>query len=253
MPGTRCPMSDVRCPIPMSAVRCASLGASILSVTLTEMGRALLAMAIAGGLLPLAAMRQALSAQPSETSIRATCGGCHAMPPADVLPKAAWPAEVVRMHYIRENRLPPLGRNAPQPQLPPDLQAAAAWYVANAPERLATPDPWPAPTESPLRFDKRAMTMPEISGTPAVSNVKLVDLDGDGKLDVLGTEMRQGVVFSGHPDRAGTLTSIASIPHPSHVAIADVDKDGVPDLLIGDLGTFYPEDHNKGAFIWLRG
>jgi VCBS repeat protein len=215
------------------------------------MGRTLVAvMAIAGGLLPLAAMRQSM---PDQTQLRVTCGTCHALPPADVLPKSAWPAEVVRMYYIRENRLPPLGRNAPQPQLPPDLQAATAWYVANAPAHLAAPDPWPATTESPLRFEKRAMTLPDISGTPAVSNVKLVDLDGDGKLDILGTEMRQGVVFTGHPDRAGELASIASIPHPSHVAVADVDKDGVPDLLVGDLGTFYPEDHNKGAVIWLRG
>ena len=215
------------------------------------MGRALpIVIALFCGALPLAMARQTGPDTPPQTA----CGVCHALPPADVLPKSAWPAEVARMYYIRENRLPPLGRNAPQPDLPADLQQALAYYMAHAPEKLAAPEPWPDPSESPLTFTRQSMTLPEISGTPAVSNVRLVDLDGDKKLDLLGTEMRQGVVFSGHPDHpAGNLTLVANIPHPAHVTLADVDKDGTMDLLVGDLGTFYPEDHNKGAVIWLRG
>ena len=98
------------------------------------------------------------------------------------------------------------------------------------------------------------MTMPGMPGTPAVSHVRLVDLDGDKKLDLLGTDMRQGVVFGADLAReAAALRTIASIPHPSHVTPADVDKDGVLDLLVSDLGTFFPDDHDKGAAIWLRG
>jgi hypothetical protein len=216
------------------------------------MGRALSIVIVAlCGALPLALTRQAPADQAPPLT---TCGGCHALPPADVLPQSAWPAEVARMFYIRENRLPPIGRNAPAPELPPDMRQALAYYLAHAPEKLAVPEPWPDVSESPLTFTRRSLTLPDISGTPAVSNIRLADIDGDGKLDVIGTEMRQGVVFSGHPDRAGSgLTTIASIPHPSHVALADLDKDGVLDLLVSDLGTFFPEDHNKGAVIWMRG
>ena len=205
-------------------------------------------------IVPVASAPKSQTAGPEDAAARAACGVCHALPPADVLPRAAWPGEVLRMMYIRENRLPPLGRNAPQPPLPPDLQQALAYYMARAPEHLAAPDPWPAPSESPIHFTHRSMTMPDMPGTPAVSNVRLVDLDGDKTLDLLGTDMRQGVVFTGHPDKPGArLTNIASIPHPSHVSLADVDKDGVKDLLVSDLGTFYPDDHDKGAVIWLRG
>ena len=49
------------------------------------------------------------------------------------------------------------------------------------------------------------------------------------------------------------LTTITSLGYPSHVTLADVDKDGIQDLLIADLGTFDPEDHHKGAVVWLRG
>ena len=33
----------------------------------------------------------------------------------------------------------------------------------------------------------------------------------------------------------------------------DLDKDGLQDLLIADLGEFFPGDHHKGAVIWMRG
>jgi hypothetical protein len=216
------------------------------------MGRAVLILTAAlCGAIPLSLVNQAPS---EETQARAVCGTCHALPPPDVLPKGAWPAEFVRMMYIRENRLPPAGRGVPQVELPPDMQAMLPYFTSRAPERLAAPEPWPAPSESPLQFTRRSLTMPDMPGTPAVANIHLADLDGDRKLDVLGADMRQGVVFSGHPDRAGsTLTTIASLPHPSHVALADVDKDGVMDLLVSDLGTFFPEDHAKGAVVWLRG
>ncbi len=208
-------------------------------------------MAALCGAIPVSLARQA---PVGDAQVRGVCGACHAMPPADVLPKSAWPDEFARMLYIRENRLPPVGRSAPRPELPPEMKQALAWYLANAPERLAAAEPWPDPKESPLQFTRRSMTLPDIAGTPAVSNIRLVDLSGRGRLDVLCTEMRQGVVFSGHPDKPeSALAAIASIPHPAHVALADVDKDGVQDLLVADLGTFFPEDHNKGAVIWLRG
>ena len=96
--------------------------------------------------------------------------------------------------------------------------------------------------------------MAEMPGTPAVSSLRLIDFDGDKKLDVLGADMRQGIIFTGQPTNAGaTLSIVASIPHPAHVTMTDVDRDGFQDLLVGDLGEFFPGDHDKGAAIWLQG
>ena len=47
--------------------------------------------------------------QEDEKLARATCGGCHAFPPPDILPRDLWRDEFVRMMFIRENRLPPIG------------------------------------------------------------------------------------------------------------------------------------------------
>ena len=194
--------------------------------------------------------------QGNEQQARATCSGCHLFPPPDILPRRAWRDEFVRMMYFRENRLPPTvaaSRYNNTIQLPPDMEQALAFFTSRAPDRLPSPEPWPQPTESPLQFSRSHLSVPDMPATPAVSNVQLADLDGDKRLDVVGADMRQGLVFSGHPGKGGTLSPIASIPHPSHVTVTDVDRDGRQDLLVGDLGEFFPADHDKGAVIWLRG
>jgi hypothetical protein len=35
--------------------------------------------------------------------------------------------------------------------------------------------------------------------------------------------------------------------------MSDVDRDGTEDLLVGDMGDFFPADHARGAVIWMRG
>jgi hypothetical protein len=192
-----------------------------------------------------------------ERQARATCGSCHAYPPPDILPRACWRDEFVRMMFIREGRTPPIGPPGVvnrSVQLPADMEQVLPFYVSHAPERLPPPEAWPQPGTAPLSFTRRAMNMTAMTGAAAVSHVRLVDLDGDGQLDVLGTDMRQGLVFSGNPGAAGgALTEIASIPHPAHVTLADVDRDGVQDLLVAEMGEFFPADHAKGAAIWMRG
>jgi len=208
---------------------------------------------------PEASTRQAQTTagmSDDEKLARETCSVCHSFASPEILPKSSWRAEIVRMTFIREGRVPPIGdpavvyRNV---QLPPDMEQVLQYMVKNAPDHLAAPERWPDPSESPVKFTEYGLSMPEMPNDPAVSNVELVDFDGDGRLDVLATEMREGVLFTGHPQkRDSTLSSIASIPHPAHVAFTDVDGDGRKDLLIGDLGQFFPADHHDGAVIWMR-
>ena len=115
-----------------------------------------------------------------------------------------------------------------------DFQQALEYYLARAPEHLAAPERWPDPAESPVQFERRTMSMPDMPGTPAVSNVRIVDSealgDGGNGPELIGTDMRQGVVFRGRFDGNGALSTVASIPHPAHVTVADVrylDSDGM--------------------------
>lgn len=194
--------------------------------------------------------------QSAEQQVRVTCGGCHAFPPPDILPRSAWRDAFVRMHFLREQRLPPIGPpgTLSRVQLPPDMEAALPYFLSRAPERLPPPESWPDPAASPVTFTRHTMAMPKMPDTPGVAHVRLVDIDGDKRLDLIGADMRQGLIFTGRPEKAGNpLSVVASILHPSHVTYTDVDKDGIGDLLVADLGTFFPEDHDKGSVIWLRG
>jgi hypothetical protein len=179
------------------------------------------------------------SSSTPEQQARAACTGCHAFPPPDILPKSAWRDEVVEMLFIREKRMPPRGPNADAivrgVVLPADMQQALAFYTAAAPERLPAPDAWPPPDESPVKFERTTLSIPEMPG-------------------ILGTDMRHGVVFAARStERRRDPSIVASIPYPSHVTRTDVDRDGIADLLIADLGDFFPADHKKGAVIWMRG
>jgi len=231
----------------------ASLAAAVVGATLVSIGGS--TPPPAGG--SPSQTPGAVTPQSDEQLARVTCGGCHVFPPPEILPRDQWRNEFVRMMFIRENRLPPIG--PPDTvyraiQLPKDMEAVLPFYTSRAPEHLPAPEPWPAVSLSPIQFSRYGLSMPDMPGTPAVSHLRLVDFDGDARLDLLGTDMRQGLVFTGQPAREGSaLTIVASIPHPAHVKLTDVDRDGLQDLLVADLGEFFPADHRNGAVIWLRG
>ena len=179
------------------------------------------------------------------------CSACHAVPAPDVLPRAAWRASMEKMAILLEGKtIPGWGQPPPKVALSPEYQQILADYEARAPEALPPPEPWPA-AGAPARFERRSLGFTAaLTEEPGVSNVLIDDADGDGRADILATDMRQGVVLQVKEGNAG---AIASVPNPAHVALADLDGDGRRDLLVSDLGQFFPGDHERGAVAWARG
>jgi hypothetical protein len=204
----------------------------------------------------------------TEAEVRITCGvTCHKFPPPNILPRDTWRDEIRLMARLRDERSrtdaaspPPSSSSsssalAPSAPLPEDMKRALAFYERNAPVRLPPPEPWP-PVDEPrvLAFKKHLFAPQDGPSTPAVSNVRFADLDGDARLEVLGTDMRHGLVFLLRPYAPDEpMRLVAQSPAPSHVEVVDLDRDGLNDLLVSDLGEFAPGDHLKGAVIWLRG
>jgi len=191
----------------------------------------------------------------SEAEVRVVCGGCHLVPAPDILPRAAWREEIVRMTLIRESQPEPQGPRgtaARMVTLPPDMQRALKYYMAAAPQELPAPSPWPEADRT--RFTVRTFSPADPSPGPAISHVRAVDIDGDHTLEIVASDMRSGMILRGRPaDANGRLDVIAKTPHPAHFAVFDLDKDGVNDLLVADMGRFLPSDHTEGAVVWLRG
>jgi hypothetical protein len=190
----------------------------------------------------------------SEEEVKTRCGGCHRVPPADILPRAAWRDELVRMMLIQEGIPEPAGGNSMIP-LPPDWIRLQRYFEAHAPDRLPEPEGWPSPDASAtgsLQFARREIPAINPNATTSFANVRFLDLDGDGRLDIVASDMRGGAVYAGYARKQFALEVIARLSHPAHIEQVDLDKDGLKDLLIADLGSFEPADHQNGAVIWLR-
>jgi hypothetical protein len=183
---------------------------------------------------------------------RKECGACHVPPsPAD-LPRAAWRQ---RLHEMARFSLTgvglPEGRQDTLASL--DLVPFIDYFEARAPETLAAPDLWPPIADGPVRFQRHLMGPPGAVPVPIVANTRLLDLDRDGRLEIVVCDMGHGIVLLGKPDRdPSALREIARLANPSHAAMVDLDRDGLQDLLVADVGFFLPEDNEKGAVVWLR-
>jgi hypothetical protein len=190
----------------------------------------------------------------TQKEIGATCGSCHDAPPPDVLPRAAWRASFERMASIRSGE-PQTAEPSAQPRstaLPEDMARVLRHYEGAAPAALPPPDPWPAADAS--RFVVRALSPASFEGAaPTIANVRLWDLDGDRRLELLATDMRHGLILQGRPYQADAkLDVIASVPHPARIALAERDANGKPGFLVADLGRLRAADHLDGAIVWMR-
>ena len=93
--------------------------------------------------------------------------------------------------------------------LPADWQLIVGYYEANAPEHLAALARWPEPDQT-LPFRKRVVLAASRQSNHAVANIRLVDLDHDGRLEMVLSDMRNGIVYTARPhEEQPTLVEIA--------------------------------------------
>ena len=205
---------------------------------------------------PKAPATETTSPVASESEARAVCGtACHLLPPPDILPRQAWHDTIARMTLLMQNQPEPVGPPGTASRtvnLPPEVQRVLRYYQQNAPEQLPAPTPWPRADTS--QFKIRAFSPVDGPPAPAVTHVRFLDLDRDGHLEIVASEMRYGYILAGDPAReGGRLELIGNGANPAHFERLDWDGDGVDDLMVGDLGRFLPGDHTDGAILWLRG
>jgi hypothetical protein len=200
-------------------------------------------------------------AETDEALVRRACAGCHTATAPDVLPRGSWKTVLYEMAgMIMGNVGAP--KDAPPLSLDFDVERLVRYYEARAPQALAPPEIWPSPGAGRFRFLRHPMRLaPVASATapagdeplPVVSHVRFLDLDGSGRLAVLATDMSSGQVLRGDPrEPARGMALLGRGASPCHLEVVDLDRDGLRDLIVADLGDVPPEDHEKGAVLWLR-
>jgi hypothetical protein len=186
-----------------------------------------------------------------DSQIEQQCTKCHVRPPPDYVPRGLWRFRVQEMaeRSMTGTGIPP-GEESLLWQL--DLDAIIEWFEARSPEVLPLPEPWPE-DDGGLVFVKHIYNPPGNAPMPVVSNVRFLDLDGNGTVEIVATDMGRGSILVGEPTSGpGTLRQVVVLSNPARSEMVDLDRDGKQDLLVPDLGEFLPADHERGSIVWLR-
>ncbi len=182
-----------------------------------------------------------------KADVVAFCGDCHPLPDPTSFPRDAWHEEVRRGYdfYYASGRT----------DLTVPVQTYTHQYFASrAPERLQLPAADPIDPEWASRFRQHDITIPGLEAA-AVSYVAVVDLGNPLGRGIAFSDMRGGGVYftplSPEGD-IGTPRRIGQAENPAVIRVCDWDQDGHLDLLVADLGSFLPEDHDRGRVLWFH-
>jgi len=186
--------------------------------------------------------------RPIASQVAAFCGDCHAVPPPASFPRRAWREQVELGHRFYAES----GRNA---LTVPRMNDVIGYYESLAPEELVLHTPEEPADGVKIRFERTVIEFPHAAPLfPAVSHLRRTTSRADGRVELLFCDMSAGEVRRLVPDpQASVTTLLGKVAHPDHVEPCDLDGDGQEDFVVADLGTFLPEDHDRGKVVWLRG
>lgn len=94
-----------------------------------------------------------------------------------------------------------------------------------------------------------------VEGRPWIAQVTAVDLDRDGRVDILACEAQKNQVVWIRQTEPGQFVEQVlcdSAPGPVHVEAVDIDGDGDLDLLVASMGLVFPTNDRIGAVIVLE-
>ena len=182
-----------------------------------------------------------------EARVIRCCSDCHALPRPESFPRDQWHEEVTRgyKYYARSGRT--------DLDLPP-LNATLSYFRSRAPEQVAFPESKEAQNKLGTTFAPTNLSMPKNAGViPEIAHLRWTRLDPDGAPLLLLCDMRYGYVAAAdlhapqpHPQ------VLAKLHNPVHAEPCDLNQDNAIDLVVADLGSSRPNDHDFGRIIWLR-
>ena len=178
------------------------------------------------------------------------CSTCHPVPDAAEAPREEWRHEVEFAYGFHK-------KSARRDQPAPDIEGVIAYF-----ERKALPyDEFVAPAlgdsdPGRLKFTRQEIRFGDSRGAPAVAGLTWLAPTHDRPGALLVCDMRFGGLYSIQPK--GALETIVepgskTLSNACHVEPCDLDGDGSLDLVVADLGHFFPTDELFGRVVWLRG
>ena len=185
----------------------------------------------------------------TEEQIVAFCGGCHAMPLPTSFPKANWYDEVKRgFEFYSQSKRKDLK--------PPPVLPVVEYFRSRAPDALEIPVETSSPNPERVRFHSTQVTIArtgQAAGKPmAISFVGHWPRTDSVGMDLLLSDMANGGVYlEGIPLNSRAMPRLAELQNPVAACRCDLNGNGIQDLVVGDLGSFNPADHDHGRVVWI--
>lgn len=169
------------------------------------------------------------------------CSACHLPPPPDAFTREAWPPLFDLMEPRIHDRKMPFEKA--------EYQELLALFQASSPEKF------PPLTEhldrGPLGFARAEVGQPCAVDRPKITNVKITDLDGDGRNDVLVCDdVTNKITLLRFTETSWEEIFIADIVSPVSTYVLDYNGDGHKDIVVASIGFVEPTDNLIGS-VWL--
>lgn len=137
---------------------------------------------------------------------------------------------------------------------------AIFWVLANHGQQASTVFVRTLGTTLPeripsLRLERDALE-PCSDARPRITNVNVVDLDRDGRSDILICDAVRHTIRWRHQGGDSNWITEALLPEnslaaPAHTSLADIDADGDIDILVAVLRNVWPTDGRHGQVVAL--
>lgn len=184
----------------------------------------------------------------NRASVEKLCGHCHLFPEPKWLTQTAWRDSIIDMTKLNDFTLFYPDR--------PSTEDVIDWYVRRAPKEPVAPQGVSMEEIDTGRFTQSKIPLISDGAEPAViSSLRSFSLLPSKSIrQILVGDMKSGQILLRENDSPGTdpFREIGKLNHPARLNAVDLDKDGLTDLLVSELGSFLPLDHDLGAVIWLR-
>ncbi len=137
---------------------------------------------------------------------------------------------------------------------PPPINVALAYYRGRAPSELPVPVIDDAPGPSPFAFTSENLILDSSLGIlPEIAHLAWAELTPRKPGALVACDMRYGHVVAIDLARQGRAPPrlLAQLRNPCRVEVCDLDGNGTRDLVVADLGSFRPAEHDRGRVVLL--
>jgi hypothetical protein len=180
-----------------------------------------------------------------QAQVMTFCGACHNPPSPDTFPRDAWYEEIELAYRLFHES----GR---RDLTAPPMSDIVRWYRHQAPFELTLPSD--SETPSPIRFRRESSAERGSITGPGVSSFQPLPAGPESRgASLLFCDMVRNSVSSVGWSPAGLeIQPRVEATTPAQIVVTDLDQNGVSDYLLCELGSFAPEDHDRGRLLWLR-